>query len=161
MTTLEETVNLEYFRFEEDFVEDNIRCIPMIVRYKLDMCGIKLKLREWSHLQPLEREALAAMPCSTQLEVERYRRYLQGLVWNRTGQQAKPLPPIMDAPWDYGKAVPESVLSCLLAHDLGISFLQWNNLRLLQRFALIKLSTSAHEHMNFIKALAEFNLVRA
>jgi hypothetical protein len=32
MNTVIESVMPEYFRFEEDFVEDNIRCIPMIVR---------------------------------------------------------------------------------------------------------------------------------
>jgi hypothetical protein len=131
----------------------------MIVRYKLDACGIKLKLREWSHLVPDEREALAEMACTSQAEIARYRRYLQGLVWHRTGQQTTPLPPIVDAPWEYGKDVPGSVLNCLHAHDHQISFLQWNNLRVLQRFALIKLSSSAHEHMNFAKALREFSLL--
>ena len=159
MNTLDEPVTLEYYRFEDDFVEDNIRCIPMIVRYKLDACGIKLKLREWSHLQPAEREALAELACTGPDEIARYRRYLQGLVWHRTGQQATPLPPVVDAPWEYGKDVPQSVVTSLREHDQEISFLQWNNLRVLQRFALIKLSSSAHEHMNFAKALMEFNLV--
>ena len=42
---------IEYFDFEEDFVEKNIRCIPMIVRFKMDEAGIKLKLSEWSRFQ--------------------------------------------------------------------------------------------------------------
>jgi hypothetical protein len=159
MNTLDEPVTLEYFRFEQDFVEDNIRCIPMIVRYKLDACGIKLKLREWSRLLPAEREVLAEMACTDSAEIARYRRYLQRLVWHRTGQHATPLAPIVDALWEYGKDVPETVVTALHEHDHQITFLQWNSLRVLQRFALIKLSSSAHEHMNFAKALLEFNLV--
>ncbi|MEO6674638.1 MAG: nitrate reductase associated protein, partial [Ginsengibacter sp.] len=44
------------FKFEEDFVEEGVRCIPMVVRFKLDACGIKLKLSEWSTLIFEERK---------------------------------------------------------------------------------------------------------
>ena len=40
--------DIEYFYFEEDFVVDNVRCIPMIIRFKMDAAGIKLRLSEWS-----------------------------------------------------------------------------------------------------------------
>lgn len=158
MNTTFQSVAKEYFLFEEDFIEDNIRCIPMIVRYKLDACGIKLKLREWSRFRSVEREALASMPCVTGHDIAKYRRYLEGLIWHHTGQTATPLTPIIDAPWKYGKDVPEIVRTRLDEHQSFISFLQWNGLRELQRFALIKLSSSEHEHKNFKKALVEFNL---
>ena len=152
-------VSIEYFQFEEDFVEDNIRCIPMIVRYKLDVCGIKLKLREWSHLLPSEREDLATLPCVSKAEIDYYRRYLEQLVRQRTGQEATPLAPIVDAPWEYGKDVPEIVRARLTEHERDVTFRQWNKLRVLQRFALIKLSSSGHEQMNFERALKEFGLI--
>lgn len=151
-------VTPEYFRFEEDFVQDDIRCIPMIVRYKLDVCGIKLKLREWSLFDPSEREALALMECSTNTGITGYRDYLERLIWERTGQPATPLNPITDAPWSDGKDVPEIVRHRFREHDRHVTFDQWNNLRLLQRFALFKLSASSHEHKNFGSALTEFNL---
>src|SRR5688572_30077237 len=31
--------DIEYFAFEEDFMEENVRCIPMIVRFKMDKSG--------------------------------------------------------------------------------------------------------------------------
>lgn len=34
---------LLYFQFEADFIQ-TLRCIPLSVRYKLDTCGVKLKL---------------------------------------------------------------------------------------------------------------------
>ncbi|WP_353849846.1 nitrate reductase associated protein, partial [Hydrotalea sp.] len=37
---LKPTKKIEYFQFEEDFVEENVRCIPMIVRFKMDAVGI-------------------------------------------------------------------------------------------------------------------------
>ena len=35
---------IEYFQFEEEYMENNMRCIPMIIRFKMDLAGIKLKL---------------------------------------------------------------------------------------------------------------------
>ncbi len=49
----------QYFRFEEDFVEDGVCRIPMTVRFKLDACGIKLKLEHWTRFTPKERGRLA------------------------------------------------------------------------------------------------------
>ena len=46
------------FGFEADFVGD-LRCIPMAVRRKLDLVGVKLKLSHWS--QP-QRGRTAAAP---------------------------------------------------------------------------------------------------
>jgi len=58
-----EIAGVEYFNFEEDFVEKNIRCIPMIVRFKMDRAGIKLKLDEWSKFSTAERIELGRKPC--------------------------------------------------------------------------------------------------
>ena len=70
----------QYFKFEEDFVEDNVRCIPMIVRFKLDACGIKLKLAEWCKFSAEQRTLLADLPCEKTIEVASYRQYLQQLI---------------------------------------------------------------------------------
>ena len=56
---------IEYFNFEEDFVEENVRCIPMIVRFKMDKAGIKLKLAEWSKFKTEEKIELAVKNCNT------------------------------------------------------------------------------------------------
>ena len=74
--SLNTIINLEkreavYFKFEGDFVEENIRCIPMCVRFKLDACGIKLQLREWSKMSIIERNSLAEMPCITDKDIRK------------------------------------------------------------------------------------------
>ena len=60
---------LAYFQFEKDFMEDGIRCIPMMVRFKLDACGIKLKLKEWSKFSPDEKNMLCEMDCDKPIEL--------------------------------------------------------------------------------------------
>jgi hypothetical protein len=81
-----------FFKFEEDFAADNVRCIPMIVRFKLDACGIKLKLSEWSKMTIDERIGLSVMECITGKEVREYRGYLQQLIAGHTGTAATDLP---------------------------------------------------------------------
>ena len=43
------------FDFEADFTSD-LRCIPMAVRRKLDLAGVKLKLSHWGALAGPERQ---------------------------------------------------------------------------------------------------------
>ncbi|MBL0744781.1 nitrate reductase associated protein [Chryseolinea lacunae] len=150
---------IEYFRFEEDFVEDNVRCIPMIVRFKLDAAGVKLKLAEWSKMTPHERERLATLSCETEEEISIYQRYLKHLVWHRTGQEATPLQVQANPAWSVLSTLPELLSAKLSEVNQTISLLQWQRLSVLQRFALLKLSSGGHEHKNFQKALEEFELV--
>ena len=49
------------FAFEADFQTD-LRCIPMSVRYKLDLVGIKMSLKEWVKLGPDLRAVALALP---------------------------------------------------------------------------------------------------
>ena len=79
------------FAFEADFASD-LRCIPMVVRFKLDRAGIKLSLRQWTRIGPSKRQALAAIPCNTLHEVAVYRRTLVGMVERNTPEHIVGLP---------------------------------------------------------------------
>ena len=147
-----------FFKFEEDFVEANIRCIPMIVRFKLDACGIKLKLAEWSRMTPGEREHLAASPCKTQHQIAQYRKDLIRLILDHTGSPATELPIQQNTAWARIDEIPHSIKEKLLEHSWSVSLQQWKSLTDLQRFALLKLSYRGHENKNFPKAMAEFGL---
>lgn len=151
--------DITYFRFEEDFIEDNVRCIPMIVRFKLDACGIKLKLEEWCRFTVEERNILVNKSCTARNEIILYRRYLQQLVLHKTGCHATGLPVENYPAW----ADMENVFDKLVykAQQLGVQILvrQWAGLSNLQRFALVKLSKQSHESRNLPKALKEFGLI--
>jgi hypothetical protein len=148
----------EFFQFESDFVE-SLRCIPMQVRFKLDTCGVKLKLHQWNKFNEHDRHQLVEMPCNTKGEVENYRLMLHELIQERTKETASDLPIDPDPDWLEATIVPESVQT--KAQELGteVQPSQWKNLTPLQRFALIKLSRSNHENANFLPALKEFNLI--
>jgi len=153
------TTSINYFKFEEDFVENNIRCIPMVVRLKLDQCGIKLKLAEWSKFSVEERAILAESPCENHFEISSYKKHLQQLVIDRMGHPASELKILEPMEWTTLDRIPEIIEEKIKEFRWTLSIYQWNNLNELQRFALVKLSRPGHENANFPLAMKEFDLV--
>lgn len=146
-----------FFQFERDFIE-SLRCIPMAVRFRLDRCGVKLKLVHWSALTLPERRSLVEWPCETAAEVVAYGDRLKELVEARTGDRPKDLALDEPFPWQVD-VVPSTIRDRAAALGISVSDDQWRSLNDLQRFALIKLSRPSHENANFGPALREFGLM--
>jgi hypothetical protein len=146
-----------YFAFESDFV-DTLRCVPMCVRLKLDLAGVKLKLNEWSKMDPAERAYMADMPCGTHDEIRGFRDFTSLLVRINCGA----LPSLMSPPEPLWEADAASAQVTEKAAVLGLAFPAdaWGKLDALQRFALVKLSRPGHEGANFAPALQEFGITR-
>lgn len=148
----------QLFAFEDDFVA-TLRCIPMAVRFKLDRCGIKLSLRQWSRFTRADRQDLLDAPCASNAEAEVYRQTLVELVERRAGEAAKPLPEPPSGAWDVADATPPVVAAH--AHAKGLrppSDGEWAGLSVLQRFVLVKLTRDNHDNVNFAPAMREFGL---
>ena len=148
-----------YFDFEEDFIEENVRCIPMIVRFKMDAAGIKLKLSEWSKFKREERIALALLPATTADEANAYNSYLSALIEKRTGGKATILAINPKPDWGNLENIEEMLQEKAKELDLIITTQKWASLTNLQRFALLKLCRPGHENKNFPKAITEFKLI--
>jgi hypothetical protein len=145
------------FAFEADFVA-NLRCIPMAVRRKLDLAGVKLKLSHWHGLEAQERERLLAWPDDAAAIVE-LRVWLLERSAALADGPAHPLEPASGAEWQQGERLPDVVVrSC---SELGLTLRPgaWGAMEELQRFALVKLSHPGHEHRNLPAAVAEFGLL--
>jgi hypothetical protein len=149
----------EYFKFEEDFVEENVRCIPMIVRFKMDAAGIKLKLAEWCKFNVEEKKELAIRSCATQKEIKSYYDFLKELIKTNTGNEATEMPIDNNPLWANKYRLPDELQARLKEEHLTIHLADWGRLNHLQRFALLKLCRPGHESRNFIKAVREFGLV--
>ncbi|MEB3292060.1 MAG: nitrate reductase associated protein [Synechococcales bacterium] len=149
---------LTFFQFEADFVE-SLRCIPMQVRFKLDTCGVKLKLHQWNQFSQTDRMALVNLPCETAAEITAYHDWLHQLIADRTGETATDLPIDPHPAWLDATQIPEIVQLRSQQEGIALQPSQWEMLAPLQRFALIKLSRSSHENSNFIPALQEFGLL--
>ncbi|MGD1860684.1 MAG: nitrate reductase associated protein [Leptolyngbyaceae cyanobacterium] len=146
-----------FFQFEADFVE-SLRCIPMAVRYKLDTCGVKLKLEHWHQLALPEREQLVSQACQTEGEIAAYRKLVRSLVWQHTEALPKDLPIDPAPPWLKADQISDDVQQQSAELNVAIAPASWAALSPLQRFALCKLSRPGHENRNFLPALQEFGL---
>ncbi len=149
---------MTFFNFEAEFV-DSLRCIPMIVRLKLDTCGVKLKLAEWNHFTQPECEQLVELPCEKSVEITAYKEHVSQLIFQHTKNEASLLSIDPHPSWLNDREVPSSITIKASESQVEISLAQWANLTPLQRFALIKLTRSQHENNNFLPALAEFGLL--
>jgi hypothetical protein len=149
---------MTFFNFEADFV-DSLRCIPMIVRLKLDTCGVKLKLAEWNHFTQSECQQLVELPCEAHTEIITYKMYVHQLIFLHTGSQASLLAIDPQPPWLNDREIPASILTKVAEEQINLTLTQWAQLSPLQRFALIKLTRSQHENNNFLPALQEFGIL--
>jgi hypothetical protein len=148
-----------FFEFENDFAGDGIKCIPMVVRFKLDACGIKLKLSEWSKMSAKERQHLVTLAADSVGDLDHYRAYLRQVIYEKTGSEPTELTDQPTTSWAVTDHVPENVTKKIKQYDWSIPLDKWRALTDLQRFSLVKLSQSAHEHKNLPKAMKEFRLV--
>ena len=148
----------DFFEFEEDFVT-SLRCIPMGVRYKLDTCGVKLKLEHWNKFSQEARQQLVTEPINTPEEITGYRNLLYQYAEQYTEIPLKDLPIEENPAWLNSEKIADTVQE--KAGELGVNLTleQWQNLTPIQRFALIKLSRPSHENKNFLPALKEFKLI--
>jgi hypothetical protein len=149
--------SMTFFNFEADFV-DSLRCIPMIVRLKLDTCGVKLKLAEWNHFNQAQCQQLVDLPCAVAMEIADYLDYVSQLIFQYTGNEAGLLSIDPHPPWLNDREIPTLIETKANAEGVKITLAEWEKLTPLQRFALIKLTRSQHENNNFLPALIEFGL---
>ena len=145
------------FRFEADFA-DSLRCIPMAVRLRLDLSGVKLKLSEWSKLGLEQRSALVRQPCEAPRDIDAFRLSLLAMVAEACGAEPAVFPQLPDPIWENEREIPAQVAEKAAALGVALSLPAWKALASLQRFALVKLSRPGHEGRNFHPALQEFGL---
>lgn len=147
------------FKFETDFA-GALYCIPMAVRRKLDLCGVKVSLKQWNRFSLEEREQLVARECNTPQETDAYQREVAHLLETRAGDTPQFLDRDAGTEWKDTSAVPQRLIDYCQERDVPApSLAQWATLSELQRFALFKLTRPGHTNENFIPAMREFGLI--
>ena len=141
------------FSFEQDFI-GNWRCIPLCVRRKLDLVGIKLKLNHWLALEQPQRQQLVDWSDAPS-EWAGLRQHLRDLTVGMADGVVKDLPPAVDAPWQCMDQVPLAIAEAADQRGVALSVDGWARLSELDRFALCKLARPGHDHHNLDAAFTE------
>jgi hypothetical protein len=145
------------FAFEADFVAD-LRCLPMAVRRKLDLAGVKLKLSHWHGLNGAEREQLLAWG-DDPTAIAALRQWLLQRCAALPPAPPSLLEPARETSWQRQVGPPAELLASCEQLGLRLAAKPWGELDELERFALVKLSHPGHEHHNLPKALEELGLL--
>ena len=141
------------FAFEQDFI-GNWRCIPLCVRRKLDLSGVKLKLNHWLALTQDQRQQLVDWP-DTPEALQDLRDHLRQCTASMPDGRAKDLDPVTAAPWQQADQLPQEVVDAAAARGVALTLEQWTQLSELDRFALCKLVRPGHDHHNLAAAFNE------
>jgi hypothetical protein len=150
----------EIFQFEKDFA-GALYCIPMAVRRKLDLCGVKVSLKQWNRFALDEREQMVEQGCETAGEIDDYGCYVVAVIENRTSEPAQLLERDDGAEWNDTNSVPERVVDYSIERDVTPPTpAQWAALTPLQRFSIFKLTRPGHSNENFEPAMREFGLIQ-
>lgn len=149
----------EIFQFEKDFA-GALYCIPMVVRRKLDLSGVKVSLKQWNRFELEERERMVSQPCETRAEIDAYALYVTGVIQKRTQEPAQLIERDAGAEWNDGARVPQRVIDYSIERDVTPpTAAQWAALTPLQRFSIFKLTRPGHSNENFVPAMREFGLI--
>lgn len=143
------------YRYEDEIYPTQSR-IPLHVRMKLDLTGVKISLKDWLAFSLEERWALCHLPVDSEEEKRTFISYLDFLSRRYLGAAVTSVPPMTDPPWEKLGQMPDSVLARSREAGEALGLEEWSRLNSCQRYALYKLSISKNEPEQFFAVLKEF-----
>lgn len=147
-----------HFAYEAEFYPALSR-LPLHVRMKLDLTGIKISLKDWLAFGFEERTVLCHLPIETVEERTVFSSYIDFLARKYRGQPATIARALDSALWDQ-KKVPESVSQKSAAASHPVTLAEWSRWQAHQRYALYKTAISNSQPEAFEKVLGELRETR-
>jgi hypothetical protein len=144
-----------YLRLElEGDLHRTLEFIPLAVRRKLDLAGLKLSLKAWTAMTRAERLAVCHLPVDGEGDLEIYREALTGFA-ERAGHPVAPLEggSVDPAAWSAAR-IPATVAA--RAPNLMLS--QWSALPEEARYVLFRLAEARRSPEKLDAALRELRL---
>jgi len=149
------------FGFEVES-SDNLRFIPLAVRFNLDRFGMRITLDQWQHLPHDDRVLLSRFPVEDDVELEKhFDLALDEMMKTHVNAKPEQIARDPDPVWAHADAVPETVIrQSSLCGVSAPSLDRWGKLDRFQRYALAKLSRNTDKvNHDFLPAMHEFGLV--
>ncbi len=141
------------FRYEAEFYPTLSR-LPLDVRRKLDLIGIKLSLKDWLAYSLEERNVLCHLPVESADERRVFTDYLDFLSRKYQGKTAEITGAMDSALWSAAQ-VPEPVAQRSAACGNAVSLGEWSGWQPYQRYALYKTAVSTKQPEAFVGVLEE------
>ena len=142
------------FPWEGDDVHVALKFMPLAVRRKLDLAGVKLPLAGWRAFTRPERQALCHVPVHTDADAGLFREIVESFA-RRAGIALEPAP--CEVTWR-GTAPPEPLLARLDSIGVTLAPALWVALDDDTRYALVELSDPDRTPEKLCTALAELGV---
>ena len=142
-----------YLRFPFEDGAETLEFMPLSMRRKLDLAGLKIHLAGWQALARAERLALAHLPVESQEERDAFVEVLRGFC-ARAEVKVEPLPggPIDGSGWS-GQRVPDAVRA---RRDIPPE--RWSALGDEERYILLRLAEKQRGAERFDAAVQSLRL---
>jgi len=128
--------------------------LPLDLRRKLDVTGIKLSLKDWQALSLEERTVLCHLPCDADDETAAFTNYLDFLLRKYTGAPIERMAALDRALWS-PMAVPHAVAEKSSALNRTVTLDRWHRWPSHDRYALYKTAVSKSQPQAFEQVLIE------
>jgi hypothetical protein len=139
------------FEFEKE-VSETLDLMPMTVRRKLDLLGVKLHLKQWQSLSRVERLVVCHFPVDSREEREVLTAYLAEATTRRDGSNISLVTPAASGTQSEQDGIPPEVERVM--RELKLPVQAWYRLDSDERFALARLARRGAD--KFAAAWREF-----
>ena len=141
-----------HFDFERDMYA-TLSCVPLAVRRKLDLAGLKISLADWQGLPRADRLALCHLQVDTPEDLDVYREVFRDFA-ARAGATLKRLPDLTPAEWAPGE-VPARVAARAAELGRAVEIDAWRNLGEEARYCLWKYASTKDDGAKVAALFAE------
>jgi hypothetical protein len=148
-----------FYRYQhESDIYPSLSRIPLHVRMKLDLTGIKIALKDWLAFSIEERTVLCHLPVESAEEKQVFASYVDFLSRRYRGAPAATTAAMSSSLWNDRLEVPVAVAGKRAAQTLPVTVEEWRRWNFHQRYALYKTALSQSDPEQFfavLKALRE------
>jgi hypothetical protein len=141
------------YHYEAEYYSTLSR-LPLDLRRKLDVTGIKLSLKEWLAFSFEERTVLCHLPCDADDEAVAFVNFLDFLARKYLGRPLEKIPALNPALWQAG-ALPDAVREKSAALGSAVTVDRWRQWPSQQRYALYKTALSTSQPEAFEQVLKQ------
>jgi hypothetical protein len=130
--------------------------LPLDLRRKLDLAGIRLGLKDWQAISFEERMVLCHLACDTDEETRVFTNFLDFLSRKYCGKPIERIAAVDSALWD-SSAVPHAVREKSAAVKREVNLDQWCSWQPHERYALYKTAVSSRQPEAFEQVLSQLS----
>ena len=146
------------YDFEAEFYRTLSR-LPLDLRRKLDVTGIKISLKDWLVFSLEERAVLCHLPCDSDEEKQVFAAYLDFISRRYNGKSIEKTDALDNALWSE-TLVPDAVAKKSASIKQIVTLAEWRQWQSHHRYALYKSAISKNQPEAFAQVLHQLRNAR-